>query len=323
MKKVTYLKALNDAFHEEMRRDDKIIVFGEDVAVDGGVFCVTKGLYEEFGPDRVMDTPVSESAIVGGGLGAALAGQRPVVEVMYTDFLLCAFNEVFHNVAKWRYLNGGQFEVPLVIRCAEGHSLGAGAEHSNCFASLLMHAPGLKIALPSNAYDAKGLLKTAIRENNPVIFLEHKQLYQQKGEVPDEEYTVPFGQAKICREGSDVTIVALSFMVGRAMEAAEQLHSMNIEAEVIDPRTVAPLDMDTICESVKKTKRLVVLEEGNLTCGVGAEIASRVQAEVFDYLDAPIARIAALDVPLPYNLTLEAYAIPQTHQVVEAVQAML
>ena len=164
MKKITYLKALNDAFHEEMRRDDKIIVFGEDVAVDGGVFCVTKGLYEEFGPDRVMDTPVSESAIVGGGLGAALAGQRPVVEVMYTDFLLCAFNEVFHNVAKWRYLNGGQFEVPLVIRCAEGHSFGAGGEHSNCFASLLMHAPGLKIALPSNAYDAKGLLKTAIRK---------------------------------------------------------------------------------------------------------------------------------------------------------------
>ncbi len=319
---ITYGQAINAALKEEMRRDDKIVVFGEDVAQFGGIFGLTRDLHEEFGSMRVKNSPIAENAIAGVGIGAAITGLRPCIELMYSDFMLVAFNELFHCAAKWRFLHGPGYKVPLVVRTAGGAAHGAGAEHSNCFEGLFMHSPGIAIVCPTTPYDAKGLLKTAIRSDNPVLFFEHKQLYQTKGEVPEEEYLIPFGKARIVREGSDVTIVAVGLMVSKVMEAAQQLEKDGISAEVIDPRTLAPFDKDTVFNSIRKTHRAVVVEESNKTGGIGAEIASMIQEEIYDELDGPVRRVAALDVPIPYNVALEAYTLPDAEKIVSAVRSL-
>ena len=320
--RITYAQALGDAMKEEMRKDDTVMVYGEDVAEHGGIFAVTRGILEEFGPERIKNTPISETAIVGSAIGAAMTGIRPCVELMYADFMLVAFNELYHCLGKWRFNHGEQYKLPLVVRCAMGYSFGAGAEHSNCFESLFMHAPGITIICPSNAYDAKGLLKSAIQSDNPVLCFEHKQLYKEKDEVPEEEYTIPIGVADVKRVGTDVTIIAVSLMVREALTAAELLAEEGISVEVIDPRTLVPFDKDTVLKSVKKTHRAVVVEESNKRMGIGAEIAAMIQEEIIDELDAPIIRVAALDVPLPYNLILEGHSIPNPSKIVDAVKSM-
>lgn len=319
---VTYGQAISDALREEMEKDENVVVFGEDVAQHGGIFGITRGLYEIFGEDRVKNTPISETSIIGVGAGAALVGLRPCIELMYSDFLLVAFSEIYHCVAKWRFMHGDQYKIPMVIRAAAGSAFGAGAEHSNCVESLFMHTPGLIIISPSTAADAKGLLKSAIRSDNPVLFFEHKQLYQMKEDIPDEEYTIPIGVADIKREGSDVTIVAIGLMVKKAMEAAEKLVAEGISAEVLDPRTIAPLDKETIRKSIEKTHRAIVVEEGNKTGGIGAEIAAMMQEEMYDELDGPVLRVAALDVPLPYDVALELVCIPNADKIVETVKRL-
>ena len=319
---VTYGQAIGDAIREEMRKDENVILYGEDVAQMGNIFGITKGILEEFGSERVKNTPIVETAIVGSAIGAAVTGLRPCVELMYADFSLVAFNELFHCVGKWRYMHGPEFKLPLVVRSAMGSSFGAGAEHSNCLESLYMHATGLTVVSPSCAYDAKGLLKTAIRSDDPVLFFEHKQLYQTKENIPDEEYTIPFGVADIKREGTDVTVIAVGLMVKKTLEAAEILANKGISIEVIDPRTLVPFDKETVFESVRKTHRVVVVEESNKTAGIGAELAAMLQEEMYDELDGPIVRVAALDVPLPYNIELEKYCIPDANKIVSAVESL-
>ena len=324
--KVTYAHAIGDALKEEMRRDGKVILYGEDVAEFGNIFGITRGMLEEFGPKRVRNTPITETAIVGSAIGAAETGLRPVVELMYSDFTLVAFSEIFHCVAKWRYMHGPEYKVPLVIRNASGSSNGAGPEHSNCVESLFMHAPGLTIITPSCPYDAKGLLKSAIRSDNPVLFCEPKLLYQTKQEIPDDvynsDYTIPIGVADVKRPGKDVTLVAVGLMVPRALEAAEKLQAEGIDVEVIDPRTIAPLDKDTIYQSIRKTHRAAVVEESNKTAGIGAELAAMFQEDLYDELDGPVARIAALDVPVAYNISMEKYSIPSVDRICSAIRAM-
>lgn len=319
---VTYAQAIGDAMKEEMRNDENVIVYGEDVAKFGNIFGITRGMLEEFGPDRVKNTPIAETAIVGSAIGAAITGLRPCVELMYSDFTLVAFSELFHCVGKWRYMHGPEYKLPLVVRSAMGSSFGAGAEHSNCVESLFMHAQGLTIVSPSTAYDAKGLLKTAIRSDNPVLFFEHKQLYKTKENIPDEEYTIPFGVADIKREGTDATVIAVGLMVNRALEAAEILAKKGINIEVIDPRTLVPFDKETVFESVRKTHRVVVAEESNKTAGIGAELAAMIQESMYDELDGPVVRVAALDVPLPYNIMLELHCIPDAEKIVSAVESL-
>lgn len=325
--KVTYARAIGDALKEEMRRDKRVIVYGEDVAQFGNIFGVTRGMLEEFGPKRVRNTPIVETAIVGSAIGAAETGLRPCIELMYSDFTLVAFSEIFHCVAKWRYMHGPEYKVPLVIRNASGSSNGAGPEHSNCVESLFMHAPGLTIITPSCPYDAKGLLKSAIRSDDPVLFCEPKLLYQTKQEIPDDvylsDYTIPIGLADIKRPGKDVTLVAVGLMVPRALEAAEKLHAEGIEVEVIDPRTIAPLDKDTIYASIRKTHRAVVVEESNKTSGIGSELAATFQEDLYDEMDAPVGRVAALDVPVPYNIGMEKHSIPSVDRICAAVRAVL
>lgn len=320
---ITYLQAVGDALREEMRRDDKILIFGEDVAEFGNIFGLTRGMLEEFGPMRVRNTSISETAIVGTALGASVTGLRPVAELMYADFTMVAFTEIFHCVSKWRYMHGPDYKTPLVIRCAMGASNGAGAEHSNCVESLFMHAPGLTVVSPSTPYDAKGLLKSAIRSDDPVLFCEHKQLYQTKGEVPEDDYTVPIGVADVKREGKDATVVAVGLMVRRALEAAEALAREGVEVEVIDPRTLAPFDKETVFNSLRKTHHAVVVEESTKTAGIGAELAAMLQEELYDELDGPVGRVAALDVPMPYNITLEHATVPDAKRIADAVRAQL
>lgn len=324
---VTYGKAIGDALKEEMRRDKKMLIYGEDVAEFGNIFGLTRGMLEEFGPKRVRNTPITETAIIGSAIGAAETGLRPVVELMYSDFTMVAFSEIFHCVAKWRYMHGPEYKLPLVIRNASGSSNGAGAEHSNTVESLFMHSPGLTIITPSCAYDAKGLLKSAIRSDNPVLFCEPKLLYQSKQEIPEEvynrDYTIPIGLADVKREGSDVTLVAVGLMVPRALAAAEQLAAEGISVEVIDPRTLAPLDTETIYHSIRKTHKVAIVEESNKTAGIGAELAARFQEEMYDELDGPVMRIAALDVPMPYNMTMERYSIPDAGRICQTIRAML
>lgn len=320
--KTTFANAISAAISEEMRRDGTVLVYGEDVAQMGGIFCATKGILEEFGEKRCISTPISESAIVGSAIGAAMTGLRPCVELMYSDFQLVAFNELFHSCGKWRYLHGPQYKLPLVVRCAGGYSFGAGAEHSNTFECLFNHAPGLTIISPSNVYDAKGLLKSAIRSDNAVLFYEHKQLYKTKMDIPDEEYTIPIGVADVKKEGTDVTIIAVALMVNKALEAAGNLEKEGISCEVIDPRTILPFDKETVYNSIRKTHRCVIVEESNLRGGLGGEWAAMIQEELFDELDGPIKRVASLDVPLPYNLGLEAYAVPNPEKIVSAVKAL-
>lgn len=324
-REITYAEALNEALREEMRRDPAVFVMGEDVAVwgGGGVFGVTKGLVEEFGTERVRDTPISEEAIAAVAVGAAATGSRPVAEIMYVDFIGLAMEPIVNQAAKLRYMFGGKAKVPMVIRAQEGAGRGNAAQHSQSLEAWFCHIPGLKVVTPSTPADAKGLLKSAIRDDNPVIFLEHKVLYFSKGVVPESEYTVPLGVADIKREGKDVTVVGIHTMVGKALKAAEQLAEEGIDLEVIDPRTLVPLDEQAIIDSVKKTGRLIVSHEAYTRGGYAAEIISRVIEAAFDYLDAPPLRVCARDVPVPYSAVLETAALPQVENLVTAARALV
>ncbi len=316
-----YREALNGALREEMQRDESVMLMGEDIGVFNGAFKVTAGLLEEFGEKRVRDTPISENTIVGMGVGAAMTGLRPVVELMTINFSLLALDQIVNHAAHIHYMFGGQVSVPLVVRMPQGAGHQLGPTHSHCFEAMFLQVPGLLVAVPSTAADAKGLLKAAIRENNPVVFIEHEYLYGQRGEVPDEEdHVVDFGQAAVRREGGDVTLVGISRMALVAEKAAAKLaDEHDVEAEVIDPRTLRPLDLDTIVASVKKTNRCVVVEEGWPHGGVGANLAALIQEQAFDYLDAPIGRVAGADVPMPYSKPLEQIAFPHEPQVISAV----
>ena len=318
-----YREALNQALREEMQRDERVVLMGEDIGVFNGAFKVTQGLLDEFGEKRVRDTPISENTIVGMGVGAAMSGLRPVVELMTINFSLLAMDQIVNHAAHIHYMFGGQPRVPLVIRMPQGAGHQLGPTHSHSFEALYLHVPGLLVAVPSTPADAKGLLKAAIRDDNPVVFIEHEYLYGQRGDVPEDgEVVARFGEAAVRREGDDVTIVGMSRMALTAARAAEQLASEHeIEAEVIDPRTLRPLDLDTILQSVRKTNRCVIVEEGWPHGGVGANLAALVQEQAFDWLDAPVGRVTGADVPMPYSRPLEQIAYPHEPQVVEAVLA--
>ena len=317
---IEYHAALNEALREEMERDPDVFIMGEDVGRYGGVLRVSRGLYEQFGEMRVRDTPISEEGFVGMGVGAALTGLRPVIEVMYVDFLTVAIDAVVNQAAKARYMFGGKAQVPLVVRTQGGAGRGNAAQHSQSMEAWYVHIPGLIVVQPSTPRDAKGLLKAAIRNDNPVIFIEHKLLYNTKGPVPEGETLMPLGQAEVKRSGSDVTVVATSRQVLFALDAAEKLSAEGIEAEVIDPRTLKPLDVETIVASVEKTHHLVVVNEGYRTGGYAAEVVTRIYEEAFDELDAPIVRVTSEDVPVPYNAGLELAAIPGEAKIIEAVK---
>ena len=319
MPEKTYLEAIRSALAEEMRRDSSIYVFGEDVAL-GGPFGVTKGLAEEFGVNRIVNTPISEGTVMGLAIGAATAGLRPVVEIMFIDFITLAMDQLVNHAAKLHYMSSGQLKIPLTVRVQCGISGAMGAHHSQSLEAWLAHVPGLKVVMPSNPADAKGLLKSAIRDDNPVVFVEHRGLYWSKGQVPEGDREVPIGRANILRQGDRITIVALSSMVEAALAAAEDLAQEGIAIEVIDPRSVAPFDVETIVNSVKKTSRLIVVHEAVEQGGIGAEIVARVQQEAFYYLDSPIIRVAAPFAPIPASPTLEAQFLPNKERIVEAVR---
>jgi acetoin:2,6-dichlorophenolindophenol oxidoreductase subunit beta len=323
---ITYSAALNEALRQEMKRDPGVFVMGEEVTVwgeGGGVFGVTKGLSSEFGESRVRNTPISEEGIVAAGIGAALTGMRPVVELMYGDFLTLAMEPLVNQAAKLRYMFGGQAQVPFVLRSNIGASGGKAAQHSQSLESWFMHVPGLKLALPSTPYDAKGLLKTAIRDNNPVVFLEHKLLYFTKGSVPEDDYTIPFGQAVIRRSGRHITVVATQAMLVKCLVIAERLAQEGIELEVIDPRTLVPFDIDLIAESVKRTHRLLICHEAVERGGWAGEVAMAVIEQAFDYLDAPIVRVCGKNLPIPYSSSLEDVVIPSEEDLISAVRGLL
>ncbi|MFZ0965646.1 MAG: alpha-ketoacid dehydrogenase subunit beta [Candidatus Bathyarchaeia archaeon] len=324
MRKITYREALREALREEMRRDSTVFLLGEDIGrYWGGAFKVTEGLAEEFGDERVRDTPISESAIIGTAVGAAITGMRPVAEIMFGDLTALAMDQIANQAAKIRYMFGGQASCPLVIRTPFGAGVNIASHHSQSLEAWFMHVPGLYVAVPSTPYDAKGLLKTAIRGNNPVFFCEHKLLYPVEDEVPEEEYTIPFGVADIKREGADVTILATLYMVHKALNAAKQLEKEGVDAEVVDPRTLTPLDKQAIIRSVKKTGRLVIVSEDCKTAGVSAEIAAMVAEEAVDYLDAPIKRVAEPDTPIPFSPPLEQYVIPDEKAIMKAVKKVV
>jgi pyruvate dehydrogenase E1 component beta subunit len=317
-----YREALNQALREEMQEDENVFLMGEDIGVFQGAFKVTAGLLEEFGERRVRDTPISENTIVGAGVGAAMIGLRPVVEIMTVNFSLLALDQIINCAASIRYMFGGQVKVPMVIRMPGGSGHQLGPTHSHNFEALYLHIPGLLVAVPSTAEDAKGLLKAAIRDDNPVIFIEHETLYGRRGEVPENGEPMRFGEAKIRREGGDVTIIGISRMVETSLKAAETLASEHdIEAEVIDPRTLRPLDLDTILDSVRKTNRVIIVEEGWPHGGVGANLAALIQEQAFDYLDAPVGRVTGADVPMPYSKPLEQASFPHAEHVVRAAVA--
>jgi pyruvate dehydrogenase E1 component beta subunit len=321
MREITVRDALREGLREEMKRNSSVFLLGEDIGrYWGGAFGVTKGLAEDFGDDRVRDTPISENAIVGVAVGAAITGMRPVAEIMFGDLTALAVDQICNQAAKIRYMFGGQVSVPCVIRTPFGAGVSIASHHSQSLEAWFMHTPGLQVAVPSTPYDAKGLLKTAIRGNNPVFFVEHKLLYPLKGSIPDEDYTVPFGVADTKREGKDVTIVATLYMVYKALSAAEQLSKEGISAEVLDPRTLVPLDKKAIVKSVKKTGRLVVVSEDCKTAGVSAEIAAVIAEEALDYLDAPIKRVAEPDTPIPFSPSMEQFVIPNEKSIVQAAK---
>lgn len=323
MPTITYREAVVRALNEEMARDANVIFFGEDVGKAGGVFKVTPGLWDTYGNDRVRDTPISEAAIVGAGIGAAITGMRPVIELMFADFAAVTLDQIVNQAAKMRYLSGGQITIPLTIRAAQGGGVGFGAQHSQCCETWFMHAPGLKVVVPSTPADVLGLLKTAIRDDNPVVFLEHKGQYAEKGEVPDGEHLVPFGVANVVRQGRDVTIVAVQRMIGVAMKAAQELEAQGISCEIIDPRTLVPLDMATITESVKKTGRLITVEEAVHAGGWGAEVATQIADETIWYLESPIVRITIKSGLIPFSGPLEDYVTPSKDDVIAAVQRVM
>jgi pyruvate/2-oxoglutarate/acetoin dehydrogenase E1 component len=320
-REITYLEAVREAMSQEMRVNKDVFILGEDIGVYGGAFGVTRGMIEEFGPERVRNTPISEAAIAGAAVGSALTGMRPILEIQFSDFITIAMDQIVNQAAKMRYMFGGKGKVPMVLRTPAGSGTGAAAQHSQSLEAWMAHIPGLKVVQPSTAYDVKGLLKAAIDDDNPVIFYEHKLLYKTSSHVPEEPYKIELGKADIKREGRDVTIVATAIMVHKALEAAAQLEKEGISVEVVDPRTIVPLDKETIINSVKKTGRLIVVHEAVQRGGIGGEIVSVVaESEAFDYLDAPIKRLGGKEVPIPYNPKLEKAAIPQVPDIIEAVK---
>ncbi|PCK22003.1 alpha-ketoacid dehydrogenase subunit beta [Bacillus pumilus] len=324
MREISYLEAVREAMSQEMRENQDVFILGEDIGVYGGAFGVTRGMIEEFGPERVRNTPISEAAIAGGAVGAALTGMRPILELQFSDFITIAMDQLVNQAAKTRYMFGGKGKVPLVVRTPAGSGTGAAAQHSQSLEAWMAHIPGLKVVQPSTAYDAKGLLKAAMDDDNPVIFYEHKLLYKTIGEVPEEQYSIPLGKADVKRSGRDVTIVATAIMVHKALEAAKELETEGIDVEIIDPRTLVPLDEETIIESVKKTGKCIVVHEAVKRGGYGGEIASMIaESEAFDYLDAPIQRLGGLAVPIPYNPTLEKAVIPQVPDIIEAAKELV
>jgi pyruvate dehydrogenase E1 component beta subunit len=323
MAKITMREAISQALWEEMERDEKVFIMGEEVGVWGGTYAVTRGFYDHFGAKRVRDTPISEAAIVGAGIGAAMGGLRPVAELMTINFAYAAMEHIVNEAAKLHYMFGGQFIVPLVIRAPGGGGRQLAATHSQTPDAIFAHFPGLKVVAPGTPEDAKGMLKSAIRSDDPVLFIENALLYQVRGEVPEGDYTVPLGKSKVQRQGDDVTIVTYSKMLNISMNAADQLSKEGIEAEIVDLRSLRPLDMGPVIESFKKTNRAVIVEEGWRSYGVGAEVAARLYEAAFDYVDAPIKRVAQAEVPLPYNQKLEQLALPQVDDVIRAVKEVV
>jgi len=318
---LTIREALNQALREELARDENVFLMGEEVAAYQGAYKVTKGLLEEFGDKRVIDTPITELGFAGLGVGAAMAGLRPIVEFMTFNFSILATDQIINSAAKMLYMSGGQFKIPIVFRGPGGSAFQVSSQHSQAIESWFAYFPGIKVVMPSTPADAKGLLKSAIRDDDPVVFIEQERMYGNKGEVPeDPEFTIPLGVADVKREGKDVTIVARSLMVPVALKAAETLEKQGVSCEVIDPRTIRPLDINTIVESVKKTNRVVVAEESHPTCGVNAEICTQIMERAFDYLDAPVKRVSGADVPMPYAKNLENMAIPDVNKIVAAVR---
>ncbi len=319
MREIRYIQAMNEALSEEMERDENIFIIGEDV--QAGTFGASRGLVQKFGPERIMDTPLSETAVAGAAIGAAMCGLRPVADLMFGDFMFIAGNEIINNAAKWHFIHGGKVNLPLVILACIGGGARVGPEHSQSPESVFWHTSGLKVVIPADPYSAKGLLKTAIRDNNPVIFFYHKRLLGLKGDVPEDEYSVPFGVADIKRQGTDVTVVAVSNMVQLSLQVAEELKD-KVSVEVIDPRTLEPFDIDTIVESVKKTGRVVIVDEDAKRCGVTAEIGMQIIERAFDSLDAPIERVASADLPIAGGY-MEQYIIPQPKDIVAAIEKVM
>ncbi len=323
MRNITVRESLNEAMRQEMERDETVLLMGCDVAIRGNPFGVTKGLLDIFGPKRVIDTPISEAAFTGLGIGGAAMGVRPIVEILYSDWITLAMDQIVNMAAKMRYMFGGNIEMPLVIRAPFGAGGGNAAQHSQSFEAWFNHIPGLKVVTPITPYDVKGMLLTAVRDNNPVIFFEHKRAYQMKGDVPEEMYTVPFGKAAVRREGKDVTIVSYSMMSLKAQEAAEELAKDGIDCEVLDLRSILPMDYDAILASLKKTNRIVVVQEANLRGGLASDIVAEIIDRGFDLLDAPPVRVGGLNVPMPYNMGLENAVIPSAHSIKDAVYKVL
>jgi pyruvate/2-oxoglutarate/acetoin dehydrogenase E1 component len=320
MPELTYREAVRDGLAQAMRADDSVFIMGEDIAEMGGSMGVTQGLLDEFGPERVRNTPISEMAIVGAGIGAAMAGMRPVVEIMYEDFLTLSLEQIVNQAAKHRYMSGGQVTVPLTIRTQGGAGWSPGAQHAQQLEAWLVHIPGLKVAYPSTPEDVRGLLWTSIQDDNPVVFFEHRLLYPVKGEVPDELEPIPFGKARVVREGTDVTVIAIGPLVHRALDAAKQAEEDGISVEIVDPRTLQPLDEETLVASVKKTNRAVVAHEAVTRMGFGAEVTAVLQHQAFDYLDAPIERVGAKFVPLAFAPVMEQYVVPHAEDVLAAIK---
>jgi pyruvate dehydrogenase E1 component beta subunit len=320
-REITYLEAIREAISQEMRRDPEVFLIGEDIGVYGGAFGVSKGMLEEFGPERIRETPISEAAIAGAATGAALMGMRPIMEIMFMDFITLSLDQLVNQAGKMRFMFGGNASIPLVCRVPAGSGTGAAAQHCQSLEAWFVHAPGIKVVAPSTPFDAKGLLLTAIRDNNPVLFIEHKLLYRSKGPVPEEPYTIPLGQAQVVREGHALTILAYSIMARRSLEAAGQLAAEGIDVEVVDLCSLKPFDLDAIVKSVCKTGRALIVHEATRTGGFGGELSALItESEAFDYLDAPIRRLAGRDIPIPYNRTLEKDSVPQVEDIVEAAR---
>ena len=322
-REITYLEAVREAMVEEMRRDETVFLMGEDVGRYGGAFGVSMGMLDEFGPERIRETPISEAAIAGAATGAALMGMRPIAEIMFMDFLTISMNQLVNQAAKIRFMFGGKAKIPLVLRTPAGSGTGAAAQHSQSLEAWFVHTPGIKVVAPATPYDVKGLLLASIRDNNPVLFMEHKLLYRTKGPVPDGEYIVPLGKATVSRSGQDLSIIAYSIMVPRAMEAAEKLSEEGIEVEVVDLRSLKPLDNETIIQSVSKTGRVLIVHEAPKTGGFGGEVAAMIaDSEAFDFLDAPIRRICGRDIPIPYNRELERATVPQVEDIISVAREL-
>jgi len=323
MREITYLEAVREAMTQEMERDPRVFMIGEDIGEYGGAFQVSFGMLEKFGPERILDTPITELALTGAATGAALIGMRPIAEIMFMDFTTLASEQLVNQAAKLRFMFGGQSTVPMVLRTPAGSGTGAAEHHSQSFENWFVHVPGLKVVMPTTPYDVKGLLISSIRDDNPVVFIEHKLLYKTKGDVPEEPYEIPLGKADIKREGKDLTIVATSIMVQRSLQAAEELAKEGIDVEIVDPRTLRPLDTETIVSSVKKTGKVLIVHEAVKTGGFGGELAGVIaESDAFGYLEAPIIRLAGREVPIPYNRNLEQKAVPQVEDIVEKAREL-